>query len=177
MANPAFKKLMVRHLRNNCVEDEQIIELNSESMEFRGMGAGALYQYVKERLPDRKRAYLFFDEIQRIDQWQDAVNSFRVDFDCDIYVTGSNAYLLSSEYATYLAGRSVEIKMLPLSFCEFLDFHGYTVRERKSPSGGISKRIYDADGEGYEPKELLEAYLKFGECPELLMLGWTPIRL
>ena len=55
---------------------------------------------MKDRLPDAKRAYLFFDEIQRVDQWQDAVNSFRVDFDCDIYVTGSNAYLLSSEYAT-----------------------------------------------------------------------------
>ena len=113
-------------------------------------------------IPDGKRTYLFFDEIQRVDQWQDAVNSFRVDFDCDIYMTGSNAYLLSSEYATYLAGRNVEIKMLPLSFSEFLDFHGYTVRERKSPSGGTSMRIYDADGESYEPKELLDAYLKFG---------------
>lgn len=164
-------KLMARHLRNNGVADEQLIELNFESMEFRGMSAEALYQYVKERLPDGKRAYLFFDEIQRIDQWQDAVNSFRVDFDCDIYVTGSNAYLLSSEYATYLAGRSVEIKMLPLSFREFLDFHGYTVRERKSPSGGLSKRIYAWDGESYEPKELLEAYLKFGGMPGIADVG------
>ena len=55
-----------------------------------------LYRYVKERLPEKKRAYLFFDEIQRIDQWQDAVNSFRVDFDCDIYVTGSNCLLYTS---------------------------------------------------------------------------------
>lgn len=152
-------KLMARHLSNNGILEEQIIELNFESMEFRRMSAEALYLYVKERLPESKRAYLFFDEIQRVDQWQDAVNSFRVDFDCDIYVTGSNAYLLSSEYATYLAGRSVEIKMLPLSFCEFLDFHGYTIRERKNPSGGNSKRIYDTDEESYETKELLEAYL------------------
>ena len=115
--------------------------------------------------------YLFFDDIQRVDQWQDAVNSFRADFDCDIYVTGSNAYLLSSEYATYLAGRSVEIKMLPLSFCEFLDFHGYTIRERKNPSGGNSKRIYDTDEESYEPKELLEAYLKFGGMPGIVDVG------
>ena len=80
------------------------------------------------------------------------MNSFRVDFDCDIYVTGSNAYLLSSEYATYLAGRSVEIKMLPLSFREFLDFHGYTVRESKSPAGGIRKRIYDATARAMSPR-------------------------
>ena len=63
-----------------------------------------IYQYVKKRMLDDKRTYLFFDEIQRIPNWQDAINSFRVDFECDIYVTGSNAYLLSSEYATYLAG-------------------------------------------------------------------------
>ena len=94
-----------------------------------------------------------------------------MDFDCDIYVTGSNAYLLSSEYATYLAGRSVEIKMLPLSFREFLDFHGYTVRESKSPAGGIRKRIYDADGESYEPQELLDAYLRFGGMPGIADVG------
>jgi len=60
--------------------------------------------------------YLFFDEVQRIPAWENAVNSFRVDFDCDIYITGSNAYLLSSELSTYLSGRYVEIKVLPLSF-------------------------------------------------------------
>lgn len=112
-------KLMVQHLRESGVDASQIVEMNFESMQFREMTVQNLYQYVKDRLPDAKRAYLFFDEIQRVDQWQDAVNSFRVDFDCDIYVTGSNAYLLSSEYATYLTGRSVEIKMLPLSFREF----------------------------------------------------------
>lgn len=162
---------MALHLRQSGITDDQIIEINFESMDFRHMTAEELYHYVKERLPKSKRAYLFFDEIQRIDRWQDAVNSFRVDFDCDIYVTGSNAYLLSSEYATYLAGRSVEIKMLPLSFREFLDFHGYTVRENKSPTGGLRKRIYDAQGESYEPQELLEAYLRFGGMPGLADVG------
>ena len=156
----SLMKLMILHLRDTGVADDQIIEMNFESMDFRRMTVEELYRYVKERLPEKKRAYLFFDEIQRIDQWQDAVNSFRVDFDCDIYVTGSNAYLLSSEYATYLAGRSVEIKMLPLSFREFLDFHGYTVRESKSPAGGIRKRIYDAD-----------AYLRFGGMPGIADVG------
>ena len=164
-------RLMANHLRETGVMEEQIVEMNFESMEFRNLSVEALYQYVKERLPHGKRAYLFFDEIQRIDQWQDAVNSFRVDFDCDIYVTGSNAFLLSSEYATYLAGRSVEIKMLPLSFREFLDFHGFSVVERKSPAGDMRKRIVDADGESYEPQELLEAYTKFGGMPGIADVG------
>lgn len=69
--------------------------------------------------------------------WEDAVNSFRVDFNCGIYITGSNAYLLSSEYSTYLSGRSVEIKMLPLSFREFLSFHDFEIRETKSALGGV----------------------------------------
>ena len=164
-------RLMARHLRETGVKAEQIIEMNFESMEFRGMTAEGLDRYVKERLPESGRAYLFLDEIQRVDQWQDAVNSFRVDFDCDIYVTGSNAYLLSSEYATYLAGRSVEIKMLPLSFKEFLDFHGYEVRESRGPAGALRRRVYDGDGESYEPQELLEAYLKFGGMPGIADVG------
>ncbi|MCK9276371.1 MAG: ATP-binding protein [Syntrophales bacterium] len=167
----SLMKLMIRHLRDSSVADGQIIEINFESMEFRSMSAEALYQHVKERIPTGKRVYLFFDEIQRIDRWQDAVNSFRIDFDCDIYVTGSNAYLLSSEYATYLAGRCVEIKMLPLSFREFLDFHGYTVSETKGPSGRTRRRVHDAEGESYEPKELLEAYMKFGGMPGIADVG------
>ena len=124
-------KLMAAHLRGNGVSDEQIIEMNFESYEFLKMTADELYRYVKERvLPDR-RIYLFFDELQRMDGWENAVNSFRVDFDCDIYITGSNAYLLSSEYSTYLSGRCVEIKMLPLSFAEFVDFYGFTIKTVK----------------------------------------------
>ena len=80
------------------------------------------------------------DELQRIEAWEDAINAFSVDLDCDIYVTGSNAYLLSSEYSTYLSGRCVEIKMLPLSFREFLDFHGFEgFAKRKSALGGLRK--------------------------------------
>ena len=167
----SLMKLMARHLRHTGVTDEQIIEINFESMEYRGMSVETLYQYVKKRLPADKRAYLFLDEIQRVEQWQDAVNSFRVDFDCDIYVTGSNAYLLSSEYATYLAGRSIEIKMLPLSFREFLDFHGFMIKETKSPANGLRRRIYDYANESYEPHELLAAYMKFGGMPGIADVG------
>lgn len=167
----SLMKLMIRYLKENGTDHEQIIQMNFESIEFQKMTAGDIYQYVKERMPDDKKTYMFFDEIQRIPDWQDAINSFRVDFDCDIYVTGSNAYLLSSEYATYLSGRLIEIKMLPLSFGEFLDFHGYEVKEKKSPTGELRKRIYDKSGENYDPKELFEAYMKFGGMPGIADIG------
>ena len=167
----SLMKLMARHLRETGITDDQILEMNFESMDYSGMTAEALYQYVKERLPKCKRAYLFFDEIQRIERWQDAVNSFRVDFDCDIYVTGSNAYLLSSEYATYLAGRSVEIKMLPLSFREFLDFHGYTVEKWSGPAGNMHTRIKDVRSEIFDVREMLTAYMKFGGMPGIADVG------
>ena len=108
--------------------------MNFESMVIPDMDARGFYEYVKARICPNKRTYLFFDEVQKVHGWENAVNSFRVDFDCDIYITGSNAYLLSSELSTYLSGRYVEIKVLPLSFREFLDFHGYILTERKSPA-------------------------------------------
>ena len=127
----SLMKLMILHLRDTGVADDQIIEMNFESMDFRRMTVEELYRYVKERLPEKKRAYLFFDEIQRIDQWQDAVNSFRVDFDCDIYVTGSNSKLMSSEISTYLTGRYVSIPVYTLSFKEYLDFKADSTLSRR----------------------------------------------
>lgn len=158
-------KLMVEHLKDTGVLPEQIIEMNFESFDFRGMSAEDIYKYVKERIVPGKRMYLFFDELQRVDAWEDAINAFRVDFDCDIYITGSNAYLLSSEYSTYLSGRCVEIKMLPLSFREFLDFHGFEVRETQSAFGGTHKRIFDKNGGQYELREAFDAYMHFGGMP------------
>jgi len=164
-------KLMQRHILEEGKLAEQIISMNFESMEFRGMDVKAFYQYVKERiLPDRKM-YLFFDELQRLPQWEDAVNSFRVDFDCDIYITGSNAFLLSSEYSTYMAGRYVEIKMYPLSFREFLDFHGYTVKAHQTATGKLQKKAYDADGEQADLMELFEAYMHYGGMPGISDVG------
>ncbi len=160
-------KLMVEHLKSQGIALEQILLINFESMAYRRMSVDALYDYVRDHLPTGKRAYLFFDEIQRIENWQDVINSFRVDFDCDIYVTGSNAYLLSGEYATYLSGRSVEIKMLPLSFAEFLDFHDYVVKEKPLPGGGAKKCIYDASGDIADAEELLHLYMQFGGMPAL----------
>ena len=167
----SLMKLMVNELRTSGILEEQIIEINFESMRFSDMTAKEFYAYVTERAVPSKRMYLFFDEVQRISGWENAVNSFRVDLDCDIYVTGSNAHLLSSELSTYLSGRYVEIKVLPLSFREFLDFHGYTVTQRKSPTGQMRKRILDAEGESYDPKELYQAYARFGGMPMLADVG------
>lgn len=115
--------------------------------------------------------YLFFDEVQRVPNWENAINAFRVDFDCDIYVTGSNAYMLSSEYATYLSGRCVEIKMLPLSFSEFISFYDFEVRETQSALGGIRKQAFDKNGERYELKEVFDAYMRFGGMPGIADIG------
>mgnify|MGYP005775594489 FL=1 len=167
----SLMKLMAEHLRENGVADDQILEMNFESMSIPEMDARGFYEYVKARICPDKRTYLFFDEVQEVPGWENAVNSFRVDFDCDIYITGSNAYLLSSELSTYLSGRYVEIKVLPLSFREFLDFHGYTLTERKSPAGGVKKRIMDADGEVYDARELYDAYTRFGGMPMLADIG------
>lgn len=164
-------KLMIQHLLAGGVEPGQIITMNFESMDYRGMTVEELYAYVKERILPDKRMYLFFDEIQRIIDWQDAINSFRVDFFCDIYVTGSNARLLSSEISTYLTGRFVEIKMLPLSFKEFLDFHGFAVMEYKSPAGDLRRRVKDSESNPYELNELFEAYMRFGGMPGIADVG------
>ena len=145
--------------------------MNFESHDFKKMTADDFYNYVKARVIPRKRMYLFFDELQRIKNWEDTVNSFRVDFDCDIYITGSNAYLLSSEYATYLSGRCVEIKMLPLSFKEFLYFHDFEIRESKSALGGTRMQIVDQSGEHYELREVFDAYMRFGGMPGIADVG------
>ncbi len=167
----SLMKLMADHLRESGVTDDQIIEMNFESMSLPEMDARGFYEYVKSRICPDKRTYLFFDEVQKVTGWENAVNSFRVDFDCDIYITGSNAYLLSSELSTYLSGRYVEIRVLPLSFREFLNFHGYVLTDRRSPAGGVKKRITDADGEIYDVQELFAAYTRFGGMPMLADIG------
>ena len=164
-------KLMIRHLRETGIQAEQIVEMNFESHDFRNMTSDEVYGYVKERAVPGKRMYLFFDELQRIDAWEDAVNSFRVDLDCDIYITGSNAYLLSSEYSTYLSGRYVEIRMLPLSFREFLDFHNFEVRETSSSLGGIRRQVCDKNGERYSLREVFDTYMRFGGMPGIADIG------
>ena len=164
-------KLMILHLKENGIAEDQILEMNFESYAFKNMNSDSFYQYVREHIVPNKRMYFFFDEVQRVPKWEDAINSFRVDFNCDIYVTGSNAYMLSSEYATYLSGRCVEIKMLPLSFSEFLAFYDFEIKETKSALGGTRKQVFDQTGEHYELREVFDAYMRFGGMPGIADIG------
>ena len=164
-------KLMTLHLKETGITDDQILEMNFESYAYKNMTSDSFYEYVKQHIVPNKRMYFLFDEVQRVPDWEDAVNSFRVDFNCDIYVTGSNAYMLSSEYATYLSGRCVEIKMLPLSFSEFITFHNFEIREMKSALGGTRKQVFDKAGEHYELREVFDAYMRFGGMPGIADIG------
>ena len=107
-------------LNENGVENQQIISINFEDIDFEPLTEyHALYEYISERLISNKMNYIFLDEIQHVAQFEKAVNSLFLKENCDVYITGSNAYFLSGELATVLTGRYVELKMLPLSFQEF----------------------------------------------------------
>lgn len=158
-------KLFVQYLQSQGVTTDQIIEINLESYEFANFTCDELYHYVKQRVCKDKKTYIFLDELQRVKNFENAVNAFRVDFDCDIYVTGSNSYLLSSEYATYLSGRCLEIKVYPLSFKEFFSFANYTIKEKSSFEGEIEKYAVNEKGEPFTLKELLIRYIRLGGLP------------
>ena len=164
-------KLMVKHLIAEGKSENQVIRMNFESHEFKDMSSDDIYNYVKSRCVEGKRMYLFFDELQRVNGWEEAINSFRVDIDCDIYITGSNAYLLSSEYSTYLSGRCVEIKMLPLSFAEFLDFHGFKIVEKENDFGEMVRIAIGSSGQQYYLRDVFYAYMRFGGMPGLADIG------
>lgn len=105
------------------IDDSNIVYINFESMLYSDIdNSKKLYSYVKDQVKNSNKYYLFFDEIQEVKDWEKAINSFLIDFDCDIYITGSNSKLLSSELATYLTGRYIEINVNTLSFSEYLDF-------------------------------------------------------
>ena len=115
-----------RYLQTSGVAEAQIVFLNFESMQHQALRtAETLYRYVMERAQAGQKMYLFFDEIQRVADWEDAVNSLRVDLDADIYLSGSNSSLLSGELATLLVGRMVEIPVFPLSFQEYMQFRQF----------------------------------------------------
>ena len=106
------------------ISEKQLICLNFEDFEYYDLRQpGNLYSYIKRHLAKGLKTYVFFDEIQHVENFPDVVNSLNLNPDIDIYITGSNAYMLSSEIATLLSGRYVEIPMLPLSFKEFVEAH------------------------------------------------------
>lgn len=118
--------LFHRYLSDNGTADPNIIHMNLESLRYRDITDYiSLYDYISGLIPKNGKTYLIFDELQNVEHWEKAIESFRLDFDVDIYITGSNAYLLSAEFSTLLSGRYVEIRMLPLSFKEFLTFYEF----------------------------------------------------
>ena len=137
------------YLLNNGIKEENIIHINFESAMYDDIkNYKDLYNYVKENIKKGKM-YLLLDEVQNVESWEKAINSFKVDFNIDIYLTGSNAYLLSSELSTLLSGRYIEIKMYPLSFKEFLTFNNY-------------------DNTNIEDK--FNEYLKYGGLPAITLI-------
>lgn len=114
-------ELFIDCLKENGVEDNQIISINFENSDYEYLqDRKKLYEYLKSKLAKNKKTYIFLDEIQNVHEFEKTVDSLFINKDIDLYITGSNAWLLSSELATLLTGRYIEIKMLPLSFKEYL---------------------------------------------------------
>lgn len=117
----------IRRLKGNGTDPKDILFVDFESSDYDGIADHRdLNAWIAERIPRDRRTYVFLDEVQRVNGWEQTVNSLMADYDADIYITGSNAYLLSSELSTYISGRYVEIKVYPLSFAEFLVGHPAT---------------------------------------------------
>ena len=113
-------ELFINYLKENNVAEEQIIYLNLEDADYDFKSYKELYDYVNKKLDSKKQYYVFLDEVQNVLEFQKAVDSLYIKKNVDVYITGSNGYLLSGELATLLSGRYVEIKMLPLSFKEYI---------------------------------------------------------
>ncbi len=113
-------ELFINYLKETGVKDDQIIKINLEDADYNFESYKELYDYVNKQIDSKKNYYIFLDEVQNVSKFQKAVDSLYIKKNVDVYITGSNAYMLSGELATLLSGRYVEIKMLPLSFKEYL---------------------------------------------------------
>ncbi|WP_455579073.1 ATP-binding protein [Faecalibacillus intestinalis] len=118
-------KMYQDYLKNNGVKESQIVAINFEDLDYEELtNYKKLYNYLKEKLIPNKMTYIFLDEIQNVDQFPKVLDSLYIKDNVDIYVTGSNAYMLSSEIATMISGRYIQIEMLPLSFKEYMESTG-----------------------------------------------------
>ena len=113
-------QLFIDYLKSTGISNEQIISINLEDVDYNFEDYKQLYDYIKEKMDSKKKYYVFLDEVQNVPMFQKAVDSLYIKKNVDVYITGSNAYLLSGELATLLSGRYIEIKMLPLSFKEYV---------------------------------------------------------
>ncbi len=115
--------IYIDYLKSIGIEDNHIISVNLENPDNEFDTYKELYKYVKEQVKDKKQYYVFLDEVQKVSDFQKAVDGLYIMKNVDVYITGSNAYLLSGELATLLTGRYIEIKMYPLSFKEYLNYY------------------------------------------------------
>ena len=139
-------KMIMRELQKRGAADEQIVSYRFDSMEYEGMSAKEMFSDIKGHLCDGKKTYLFLDEVQEIKNWEKVINSLAADYDVDIYVTGSNSRMMSSEIETYLTGRYIAFRIYTLSFSEYLTF----------------KKTYSALR---EPRDELAEYIRLGGFP------------
>ncbi|WP_417085353.1 ATP-binding protein [Lancefieldella rimae] len=149
-------ELIKQELIESGIDSAQLISINFEDMNYSHLQtAQALHDEITKRVAEVEgKAYLFFDEIQEVTNWEKCINSFRVSLDCDIYITGSNAKLLSGELATYLGGRYVEFTIYPFSFREFIELYRPVV-----PNASIQKSF--------------QKYLLLGGMPYLANLRYA----
>lgn len=151
-------KMIVEELKKRGIPFERILHYNFDSMQYEDIKtAKLLYEEVRSKLASGGKTYLFLDEIQEVKSWEKAVNSFMTDFDVDIYVTGSNSRMLSSEISTYLTGRYITFRIFPLSFSEYLTF-------RKEYSGGTYETLHSE----------FARYLRLGGFPAVHLQPYTP---
>ena len=150
-------KLIMEELKQNKIDEKQFININFENLiNIELTTADKLYEYILKKVSEiKKKCYIFLDEIQEVKDWEKCINSLRVneEYDFDIYITGSNAKLLSGELSTYLAGRYIEFVIYPFSFKEFLE-------TLKSIQQDVSTR------------EAFQKYVKFGGMPFLYNLAF-----
>ena len=141
-----LKMIMEQLSTHRGIPKDRILSYRVDSMEYEDMTAKQIYNDLKSRLSSDGKTYLFLDEVQEIGGWEKIVNTLASDFDVDIYVTGSNSRMMSSEISTYLTGRYVSFRIYPLSFAEYLTF----------------RSTHTAVG---SPREELARYIKLGGFP------------
>lgn len=153
--------LLRKHLQERGIDEDQIIDINFESLQYIELKkAENLYAHIAKRINKGRRTYIFLDEIQEVEHWERVVNSLRVDFDTDIFLTGSNARMLSSELATALAGRYVQFEVFTLSFAEFLEFRRHYLQQEFSDMSGAFALYMETGGfpvlhtEDFEPEQI-----------------------
>ena len=139
-------KMIMEELKKRGISDKQLLSYRFDSMEYEDMTAKEMFNEIKSKLCDGEKTYLFLDEVQEIKHWEKVVNSLASDYDVDIYVTGSNSRMMSSEIETYLTGRYIAFRIYTLSFSEYLTF---------------KKEYSDVKA----PREELAEYIRLGGFP------------